>query len=77
MSVGVKAAIGDLVRYDAGPTALMRVTDIIGGRYYGRAFHSSGTCTSRAAVTEPTEADEEKWQQCHDDGDQWIKGAWG
>jgi len=71
------AKVGDLVRYDDGPTALMRVTDIIGGRYYGRAFHSVGTCTSRSEVFEPSEADRERWARCHDGTDAWIRGAWG
>lgn len=68
---------GDLVRYDSGWTALMRVTDIIQGRYYGRAFHSSGTCTSRSKVFEPDETDRKLWAKCHAEDDSWIRGAWG
>jgi DNA-directed RNA polymerase subunit RPC12/RpoP len=73
----IAANAGDLVRYAHGPTALMRVTDIIGGRYYGRAFHSRGTCTSRSEVFEPSADDRDLWARSHDSADQWIRGAWG
>ncbi len=73
-------AIGDLVRYDWGPTGLMRVTHDQGDRIYGRAFHSSGTCTSRhrKAITRPSDIDKQRWAYCHNDvTDEWVRGRWG
>lgn len=73
---------GDLVRYDDGPSALMRITQVHiysdSIRYYGRAFHSLGTCTSRyhGQCLEPTAEDRAKWDRCHDASDQWIRGMW-
>lgn len=79
----VAANIGDLVRYDSGPTALMRVVDIVNGRYYGRAFHSHGTfnsphcCTNRAEVFEPFDEDRIRWRNAHDrETDAWIRGRY-
>ena len=79
--------VGDLVRYDFGPTALMRISAVItrGGdigtcyHYYGRAFHSSGPCTSRyhGQCMEPDEEDRLRWIAAHDDDDKWIRGKWG
>jgi hypothetical protein len=77
VTTAIAAQAGDLVRYDAGPTALMRVEDVIGGRYYGRAFHSSGCCTSRSQVFAASDEDRERWARCHDADDRWIRGAWG
>lgn len=74
--------IGDLVRYGDGPTALMRVTELtrVGGeiRIYGRGFHSSGTCTGRYASQcyEPSKEDRARWEEAHDDKDNWINGKW-
>jgi hypothetical protein len=81
---------GDLIRYDYGPTALMRITGVreMGAdprgiscsvRYYGRAFHSSGTYTGRyhGQCLEPSEEDRALWARCHDDNDEWIPGSWG
>jgi hypothetical protein len=81
--------VGDLLRYDDGPTALMRITAVrdmsapskaiaTGLRYSGRAFHSGGTCTARyhGQCFEPNSEDIAKWSKCHDADDQWIRGAW-
>lgn len=82
--------VGDLIRYDDGPSALMRITHVrfmgmedvrgIGChyRYYGRAFHSNGTCTGRyhGQCSEPTPSDIAAWKACHDDNDAWIRGMW-
>lgn len=82
---------GDLVRYDYGPAALMRVVTSVrpmgadprgiscSVRYYGRAFHSSGVCTGRyhGQCLEPTTEDRAIWARCHDENDEWIRGAWG
>lgn len=93
---------GDLVRYDDGPSALMRITGVrdMGEdqpgcrpwgmdrwRYYGRAFHDTishyDNGEQRASVgryhgqcVEPTTEDSEKWSRCHDETDDWIRGAW-
>lgn len=81
--------VGDLVRYDDGPTALMRITRVremgpdprgisCSVRYYGRAFHSSGTCTGRyhGQCLEPSADDVAAWKRCHDADDRWINGAY-
>lgn len=79
--------VGDLVRYGDGETALMRVTSVrdmgesFGGnrwRYYGRAFHSTGTCTGRYQdqCSKPSALDRELWKQSHDAEDAWIRGRW-
>lgn len=81
-------SVGDLIRYDSGPTALMRITsvrymragDVIEDiakdvRYYGRAFHSTGTCTGRyhGQCYEPDAEDVESWKQHHDPiTDEWL-----
>lgn len=81
--------IGDLIRYDNGPSALMRIELVreMGDdhrgiscsiRYYGRGFHSSGTCTGRyhGECAEPTQKDHDAWNVAHDDQDRWIPGKW-
>lgn len=81
--------VGDLVRYDDGPTALMRITHVLDKgknhrgiaceiRYYGRAFHSDDTCTGRyhGQCSEPSEADRAAWANAHDADDAWIRGCW-
>lgn len=81
--------VGDLVRYDDGPSALMRIEVVrfMGSdsrgiaceyRYYGRAFHSEGCCTGRyhGQCLEPTPEDIAAWERCHDENDDWIRGMW-
>lgn len=82
-----KWKVGDLIRYGDGCTALMRITNVrdMGKsfgedryRYYGRGFHSTGTCTGRyeKQCCEPSALDKELWVSSHDDNDKWIKGKW-
>lgn len=79
--------IGDLVRYDAGPTALMRIESIqryngedvaTSVRYYGRGFHASGVDVARyhGQCLDTSQEDRFRWQQAHDRADQWIVGRW-
>lgn len=85
---------GDLVRYDDGATALMRIEYVrdMGPdqpgcapakmnrwRYYGRAFHSEGSCIGRyhGQCLEPSQEDRDRWAAAHDpETDEWIRGAW-
>jgi hypothetical protein len=70
--------LGDLIRYGDGPTSLMRLTCISGDRCYGRAFHSSGTCTNRhiSDCKHACDEDRARWAEAHDESDQWIRGKW-
>lgn len=81
---------GDLLRYGDGPTALMRVEHVremgedsrgiaCSVRYYGRAYHSTATCTGRyhGQCREVTEQDLATWARAHDAEDRWIPGVWG
>jgi hypothetical protein len=80
-------AIGDLIRYREGPTALMRVELVreMGDdgrgiacsiRYYGPAFHGGSNGAYHGHCHEPTEEDVERWKIAHDKNDQWIPGKW-
>lgn len=84
-------AVGDLVRYDDGPSALMRIESVrfmgtedkrgigVHWRYYGRAFHSTGCCTGRyhGQCRLPSDRDRRAWAWAHDRDDAWIPGRWG
>ncbi|MBB5985977.1 hypothetical protein [Sphingobium lignivorans] len=94
--------VGDLVRYDYGPSAVMRINYVhdMGPdqpgcapygmnrwRYYGRAFHDTishydngeeraSTGRYHGQCMPVSEEDVAKWQRCHDENDDWIRGAW-
>lgn len=65
------AYVGDVVRYGFGETALMRLTSIreLGNGaclFYGKGFHSHGTCTSRGEIYSASDDDLWRWRLWHD-----------
>lgn len=73
--------LNQVVRYDYGSTALMRLTSIrdLGNGskiYYGKGFHSHATCTSRGTIYEASDIDLMRWRIWHDgETDAWLPGG--
>lgn len=61
-------SIGDVVRYGDGPTALMRITDLVNGRAYGEQALGGSVGADRERLSFASPADLDEWRRCRDSG---------
>lgn len=66
-----KFNVGEIVRYAAGSTALMRISHVsphhgVMHRYYGDSFHGSPMGVYEPECRAASEHEQKKWRQAHE-----------
>lgn len=56
-------SIGDIARYGNGPTALMRITDLVNGRAYGEHVLGGSVGAGREELSFASQADIDEWRR--------------
>lgn len=60
-------AVGKIVRYGDGPTSLMQITSMSGGRFYGNQIFGGSVGADRSQLRLPSEADRKMWRDKMDE----------
>lgn len=69
--------IGTIVRYDDGPSALMRVTHIAPwGGVYGQQYFGGSVMGLPDRCQPASKRDLASWRWAHDSNDEWIRGRY-
>lgn len=69
--------IGEIVRYDDGPSALMRVTHIAPwGGVYGNQYFGGSAMGLPERCQLASKRDLASWRWAHDSNDEWIRGRY-
>lgn len=68
--------LGEVVRYGDGPSALMRVTEVRGDRWYGTQYFGGPVSAYVSDIERASQRDLASWRWAHDSNDEWVRGRY-